>query len=139
MEFIRQNLYLIIPAVTSGLAFLYFTFNKTGKKNALTTTQSTVLINREEVEIVDLRNANEYEDGHVPGARNLPYSQFGTRVGELERFKDKPLLLVCARGRDAAEASVKLSKAGFTRAHFVDGGLEAWREDGLLLKKGSKR
>ncbi|MDR1368114.1 MAG: rhodanese-like domain-containing protein, partial [Candidatus Accumulibacter sp.] len=64
MEFVRQNLYLILPAIASGLALLYFTFFAPEKKLSLTTTQATLLINRESAQIIDLRNPGEYAEGH---------------------------------------------------------------------------
>jgi rhodanese-related sulfurtransferase len=139
LEFVRQNLYLIIPAIASGAAFLFFTFYRPGKKNSLTPTQATLLINRESAQVIDLRKAPEYVDGHVPESRNIPPDLFDARIDDLEKSKDLPLILVCKRGSDSARACARLAAKGFSKVHYVEGGIDAWCEEGLLLKKGSKK
>jgi rhodanese-related sulfurtransferase len=139
LEFVRQNFYLILPALASGAALLYFTFFAPEKKLSLTPTQATLLINRESAQIIDLRSPGEYAEGHIPDSRNIPFDQFDARIDDLEKHKESPLILVCKRGGDASKTSLRLAKKGFTRAHHIEGGILAWTDDGLFLKKGSKR
>jgi rhodanese-related sulfurtransferase len=139
LEFVRQNLYLIFPAVASGLALIYFTFFAPEKKLALTTTQATLLINRESAQVIDLRSPGEYAEGHVPDSRNIPLDQFDARIDDFEKYRDSPLIFVCKRGSEASRVSIRLAKKGFAKSRYIEGGIEAWRDDGLLLKKGTKR
>lgn len=138
MEFIQSNLYLIIPCVVSGIGFLVLTFYRPGSKNSLNTAQATLLINRQDAQIIDVREASEYAAGHLPESRNVPLGQLEGR-GDLDKLKELPLLLVCQTGTRSATACTRLEKLGFTKVHNLDGGINAWTADGLPLKKGSKK
>ncbi|MEI7613236.1 MAG: rhodanese-like domain-containing protein [Betaproteobacteria bacterium] len=138
MEFIQNNLYLIIPCVVSGVAFLVLTFYRPGSKNSVTTTQATLLINREDAQIIDVREASEYSTGHLPESRNIPLGQLEGR-GDLDKLKELPLILVCQTGARSGAACASLEKLGFTKVHNLEGGINAWTADGLPLKKGAKK
>lgn len=138
MEFIQQNLLLVAAAIISGtLLLLSFLRNPNGR-NALTTTQATLLINREDALVIDVRENNEYADGHLPESRNIPFSQLETRLDDLAGHKESPLILVCQSGARSGDACKKLEKLGFAKTHNLSGGIAAWRTAGLPLKKGKK-
>lgn len=139
MEFIQQNLSLVAIAIVSGAMLLYTSFRRPGGSNALSPTQATLLINREDAQIVDVREPDEYATGHLPESRNLPLGKLEERAGELDKFKDTPLVVVCQSGARSASACKTLEKLGFTKAHNLDGGVAAWRTAGLPLKKGTKK
>lgn len=139
MEFIQQNIFLVAIAILSGSAFIVLSFRSAGGKNGLTPTQATLLINREDAMVIDVREADEYTTGHLPESRNIPVARLVERAGELDKFKDKPLILVCKTGARTTGACAELEKLGFTRVHALEGGIEAWRTAGLPLKKGAKK
>ena len=139
MEFIQQNSMLITAAVISGGMFLVFTFYRPGSKNALTTTQATLLINREDAVVIDVRKSEEYVAGHLPESRNIPLSELEDRVSELDKLKDTPLIIVCQTGARSEGACTKLEKLGFSKTNNLQGGIAAWRDAGLPIKKGNKK
>ena len=139
MEFIQQNIILVAAAVISGSLLLLLTLRRPDVKHAVNATQATLLINREDAAIVDVREMSEYVDGHLPEARNIPLGQLEQRLGDLEKKKDAPLIMVCQTGARSAEACKKLGALGFTRVYNLDGGVAAWRSAGLPLKKGAKK
>ena len=139
MEFIQQNLILVAAAVVSGSLLLLLSLRKPDGKNALNATQATMLINREDAVVVDVRETSEYVDGHLPESRNIPLGQLEQRLGDLEQRKDAPVILVCQSGARSAEACKKLTGLGFTRVHNLEGGVVAWRGAGLPLRKGAKK
>jgi rhodanese-related sulfurtransferase len=139
LEFIQQNMYLFAIAVFSGIALLVVTFRRTGDRNSLNSAQATMLINREDAQIVDVREPDEYVAGHLPESRNIPLARLEERSGELDKFKDTPLIIVCQTGARSAGACKQLSKLGFSRVHGLDGGIDGWRAAGLPLKKGAKK
>ncbi len=65
------------------------------------------------VTVLDVRTAQEFEGGHVPGARNIPYDQVAARSAELGDT-GKPVLLYCRSGRRSGIAAAELRKKGFT-------------------------
>ena len=139
MEFIQQNIYLVLIAVASGVGLLVLTFRSPGKHNSITPVQATLLINREDAQIVDVREPDEYANGHLPEARNIPLARLEERVGELEKYKDTPLVLVCQSGDRSGGACKQLEKLGFSKVHSLEGGVGGWRTAGFPLKKGSKK
>lgn len=139
MEFIQQNIYLVAIAVFSGAMLLSTTFRRTGGANSLSPTQATLLINREDAQVIDVREPVEYAAGHLPESRNIPAGELLERVGEIEKLKDGPVILLCQSGVRSASACPKLAKLGFARVHTLDGGIEAWVQAGLPIKKGTKK
>src|SRR3990172_4129247 len=97
MEFINQNVLLISLVAVSGLTLLWPMFARPSG-NSVNPAEATQLINREEAHIVDVREADEYAGGHRPEAKNIPASKRAERIGELENFKDKPIIICCASG-----------------------------------------
>lgn len=83
--------------------------------------------------IVDLRARNEFEEGHIEGARLIPYYavNFNRMVSQLDR--DATILLSCQKGRQSPLAVRALQKLRFTDVRFIEGGIEAWVEAGLPL------
>ena len=139
MEFIQQNIFLVAVALVSGIALLVQSIRRPGDRNSVNATQATQLINREDALVVDVREPDEYVSGHVPDARNIPLSRLDERIGELDKFKDAPVILVCQTGARSGDACRKLEKKGFTKLHNLEGGIAAWRTAGLPLKKGAKK
>ena len=139
MEFIQQNLLLVLLAVGSGAALLFTSLRHTGGRNGVTSTQATLLINRENALVIDVRATDEYVAGHLPDSRNIPLDQLEARAVELDSKKDAPLILVCQTGARSAGACKQLEKLGFTRVNNLEGGIAGWRSAGLPLKKGAKK
>ncbi len=139
MEFIQQNFFLVGIAVISGVMLLAVSLRRTGGRNSLTPTQATMLINREEAQIIDVSEPDEYVAGHLPESRNIPLAQLADRAGELDKFKNTPLILVCQTGARSSGACSSMEKLGFARVHDLGGGINAWRTAGLPLKKGAKK
>lgn len=139
MEFIQQNFLLVAIAVISGTMLLASTLRRPAGGHALTPMQATLLINRQDALIVDVRDSNEYVGGHLPEARNIPADQLEQRIGEIDKFKDTPVLLVCQSGSRSGSVCKKLEGLGFTKVHNLEGGISGWLAAGLPLKKGAKK
>ena len=85
-----------------------------------------------------MRETSEFVGGHLPEARNIPLGKLKDRVGEIDGFKERPLILCCASGVRSATACGDLKKLGFNQLHNLAGGIDAWRSAGLPLKKGMR-
>ena len=88
LEFINQNILLIGLVVMSGGALLWQLFGGAGV-NGVNPVEATLLINREDAHVVDVRETEEFANGHLPDARHIPLSKLADRVGEIEKFKGK--------------------------------------------------
>jgi len=136
-EFLGNHLYLTLGLigvltaliVTEGQRFMR------GFK-ALTPAGLTHLINRENALLIDVSSLQDFEKGHIPGARNVVMSQFDPESKELAKAKDLPIAIYDKNGQISAKAAQRLVKAGFTKAYWLEGGLAAWTEAHLPLAKG---
>lgn len=78
--------------------------------------------------ILDVRSPKEFEEGHIPGAINLPYDQIGDRLGSLEQYRQGEVVVYCRTGRRAGIAESALSDAGFENVRDLEGHMVAWRQ-----------
>ena len=78
----------------------------------------------------------DFDKGHIPGARQVAMSQFDAENKDLAKAKELPVVVYCRNGQTSAQAAQRLMKAGFTKVHWLEGGLAAWSEAQLPLAKG---
>jgi rhodanese-related sulfurtransferase len=97
--------------------------------------QATNMVNREDARIVDLRDADEFRQGHIAGSLNIPMNQFAERITELDKYKGKPVILLCKMGTNAGVAGRQLRARGFDRVARIQGGIQGWRADNLPVVK----
>jgi len=86
--------------------------------------------------VIDVRERDAYEAGHVRSARLLPRGQLELRVNEELPDPTRRIVTVCEFGRISTLAAATLRDLGFTRAVALDGGMKAWREAGFPLTPG---
>ena len=86
--------------------------------------------------VLDVREREQYRQGHVPGARLLPRGQLELRVNEELPDPTRRILACCEFGRISTLAAATLRTLGFQRALALDGGMKAWRDAGLPLHTG---
>ncbi len=79
------------------------------------------------VVILDVRTPEEYNQGHLKGARLIPVQDLEDRIDELAHLKNRSILVYCRSGRRSSRASEILSQAGFARIFNMKGGVRAWR------------
>jgi len=138
MEFINQNILLISLVVVSGLSLLWLLFSRPSG-NGVSPAEATQLINREDAHVLDVREVDEFAAGHLPDSVNIPVTKLAERVGELDKFKDKPVIVCCASGMRSSKACGELKKHGFDKLYNLSGGVDAWVGAGYPIKKGGKR
>ena len=129
----RINLLLIAVACVSGAFLLWPMLRERGGHPSLSTLAATQLINSRHAQVVDVRLPEQFATGSVPNARNIPLAEIGQRCGELR--KDRPVILVCNDGRAAHGAASKLRASGIGEVYVLAGGVTAWRDAGLPIRK----
>jgi rhodanese-related sulfurtransferase len=88
----------------------------------------TVNERREQLQIIDVREDEEWTAGRIDGARHIPLDQLSARLAELDR--DRPVVTVCRSGGRSSQAADELTQAGLS-AENMDGGMEQWAGAGL--------
>lgn len=82
--------------------------------------------------LIDVREPEEYREGHVAGAKLIPLGELGKRINELP--KDREILCICASGSRSSVATRQLISLGYTVLN-VRGGMMGWYRAGLPIKK----
>lgn len=85
----------------------------------------TIMDSGEDILILDVREQDEYDAGHIPGAVLLPHGQIDARAAELPEDRDKPILVYCRSGRRSKLAAESLVRLGYT-AVLEFGGINDW-------------
>jgi rhodanese-related sulfurtransferase len=83
-------------------------------------------MNREDALVLDVRETGEWSSGHIQGARHIALAQLEKRISELDKFKDRPIIIYCASGNRSSSACGQLKKGGFEKVFSLDGGISAW-------------
>jgi glyoxylase-like metal-dependent hydrolase (beta-lactamase superfamily II)/rhodanese-related sulfurtransferase len=91
---------------------------------------------RDDMIVLDVRERDAYESGHVPGALHLPRGQLELRVNEELKDPTQRILVCCEFGRISTLATATLRAMGFSGAVALDGGIKAWREAGYPIQVG---
>jgi rhodanese-related sulfurtransferase len=126
---------LALGALTVAIVFTEISRRLTGYK-ALSPAQLTELVNREDALVLDVSPPTEFDKGHIAGARGVPMGQLDPEHKLIAKAKDRPIVLVCRTGQSSAQAAATLVKAGYSRVHWLEGGLPAWTQAELPLVKG---
>lgn len=115
-----------------AILLVLFIRNEMNRGGTGISTQKLVdMVNREEAVVVDLRDKKEFDQGHLVGSLNVPYASIETRVDELTKYKERPLVLVCRMGQHAGAAGTILRKKGFANVSRLTGGFVEWRNQNL--------
>ena len=136
MKFVIDNWMLIAVALVSGTMLLWPALQGGAiGSGGLSPAIAVQLINREKAVVVDVCETEEFAQGHIGGAKNIPLSQLDERLPQAVKNKSVPLILVCASGARAQRALGTAKKLGYDRAQALAGGLKAWKEANLPIEK----
>lgn len=132
LEFAVNHYFLVGIWLAFVLALLWDGQQKSGK--TVSTAEATMLINKQDAIVLDIREHKEYSAGHIANALNIPYSKLATRLDELNKSKEKPIILVCKSGQTVGMAGKMLKEKGFN-ALRLQGGMLEWQNQNLPLVK----
>lgn len=138
MEFLQANWYWAALAAVSGAWLGADIIRNRGNTTQLSPLEATLLVNREDAVVIDVREQTEYAGGHIPNARHIPLGELERRSKELEQWKSKPIILCCATGTRSNTAMGKLGKAGFEKLYNLRGGMMEWQKAGQPVSKKRK-
>ena len=135
MKFVLDNIFLIAVAFVSGAMLVWPLVRRGAGGSSVNTLEATQMINRQDALVLDVREQAEFAASHILNARGLPLSQIDARLGDIEKFKDKPVIVYCASGNRSGAAAAALRKHGFSNVVNLSGGFGAWQQAGLPVQK----
>ena len=137
IEFIGNHWILSTSFAALLVAFFYNEVKRSGQ--ALSPQQVVNLVNQQRALVLDVRDANEFGSGHITDAVNIPHGSLQNRITELEKYKERPVVVVCKMGQHSGSMCTLLKKAGFTNVSRLRGGVSTWRAESLPLVKGRSK
>jgi rhodanese-related sulfurtransferase len=136
VQFVINNIFPISIAVFSGLMLLWSMFgNRIRGIKEVDAAAALQLINHKSAFVLDVREVDEYNGGHVLNSKLIPLGKLKERLGELEKYRDQPIVVVCRSGSRSGTACAMLTKQGYTQAYNLAGGVMAWQRSKLPLEK----
>lgn len=133
IEFVTNHWMLVSALVIMFMALAWDSGQKSGPK--VSTHEATALINTKNGVILDIRDKKDFKAGHIVDSVNIGNAQLNTRLSELEKHKNTPIIVVCKTGQTASAASKTLKDNGFTDVYRLSGGIMDWTANNLPLVK----
>lgn len=129
IEFSGNHMLLISALVIS---LLLLTQNLlAGNKGNINAVKATEMINHQDALVVDVRPAADYAKGHIINAINIPVTTLASQLGQLNKHKNRPIIVTCRSGAQSSAACKQLSKEGYENVHNLKGGILAWQSENL--------
>ncbi|MDX2477390.1 MAG: rhodanese-like domain-containing protein [Gammaproteobacteria bacterium] len=135
MEFIAQNWVLIAGIFVVALLLVSEPLRmRISGVEAANVFDAVSLSNHQSAIFVDVRESKETADGVINGAYRVPLSNFDKNATQLDKFKEKPVIVYCRSGNRSIGAAGKLRKKGFNKVYSLTGGILAWQKEKLPLE-----
>jgi len=109
--------------------------HQSGRANQMDPTAAIRLMNNDDAVVLDVREAADFNNGHIKKAKNIPMSSLKSQLDSLEKNKDKPLMIYCRSGNVSGKACRILKNTGFSNVHNLAGGILSWQDANLPLTK----
>jgi rhodanese-related sulfurtransferase len=124
LEFLAQQ--WILAAALSVVIVMLFMHETRKSGPSLSPQKAINLVNAEQGVFLDLRDAADYKQGHIVDAVHIPSGKLAERMAELEKYKNKPIILVCKMGQQASAAGKQLKGNNFEQVYKMTGGMMEW-------------
>ncbi len=137
VEFVTNH-YILSGLFAALLAALIYTTvaSQLSSLKELSTHEATLLMNKEDAYILDIRPVVEFKKGHILGSKQIK-AELVTKgdFATLEKSKGKPIIVVCAMGMTSKRTASQMLKAGFEKVVTLKGGINAWQGANLPITK----
>ena len=130
INFFIEHYYLSLPLIVLIILFLISNAKKGGKK--ISCQYLISLSNNDSALIVDLRDSDTFNSGHITSSINVPLKDISRRSNELVKI-DKSIVLVCETGGVSTNAGETLKKEGIEKILILNGGINEWKMSNLPL------
>lgn len=139
-QFIANHPILLAAWVGIFVAVLFSLYKgATSKFSTIENAQATYFVNKEEGVFLDLRSEDEFKAGHIVESRHiLPSDIKNGNLHGIEKYKDRPVILVDSNGFSASSSANLLVKHGFNRVYLLKEGMIGWRSANLPTVKKHK-
>lgn len=134
-EFLLQNWMLVALFIISGTMLFWPGSAKLSGAKQVGTLEATRLMNTGNALVLDVRANGEFSGGRIPKSKNIPLAEIDRRIDEINKYKDKPVILACGTSSRSGAAARLLKQRGFTDVYLLAGGFAAWQQASLPVEK----
>jgi len=133
LEFVSNHIELS-GLFVALLAALWFS-EKLRSGRAISPQEATLLLNKDEAVIVDVRDKKEFMEGKIAGSIHIPFSSLKERSSELKKHEGKQIILVDKMGQHSGAAGKLLQEESFDNVCRMTGGISEWKASNMPLVK----
>ena len=101
----------------------------------VTPLEATQLLNHQDAVLLDVREPQEYQEGFLPNSIRIPLGSLSEKAAQLDKHRERPIIIVCRSGNRSAQAVRMLKRMGYETVYNLGGGLHAWRTANLPISK----
>lgn len=138
-EYTTNHPFLVAAAAILAVIAVVIEMRQRARGGNSISTADAVRLQNSGALLVDVRDSNDYEAGHIIEARHIPAAEIASRAESLKKFKEKPVIVYCDAGSNSAGAARQLRASGFNKVVTLSGGLNSWRQENLPLVKGAPK
>jgi rhodanese-related sulfurtransferase len=139
LEYTTNHPYLVAAAAILAVLAIVIELRQRARGGTSIGNNDAIRLQNSGALLLDVRDAKDYEAGHIIEARNIPAAEVASRAESLKKFKEKPVIVYCDGGFTSAGAARALRASGFTKVVTLSGGLNSWRQENLPLVKGAAK
>ncbi len=131
VDFITKHWILCTLLVVVLLLFLQQEWQQRSAGTLQITPEQTVQwMNQQQAVVIDIRSQTAFAQGHLLGSLHIEQAVLEKKIQSLEKYRQRPLIIVCQAGHTAMQAAQLLRQQGF-KAVVLGGGLQQWKSNGL--------
>ncbi|HAZ79388.1 MAG TPA: rhodanese-like domain-containing protein [Porticoccaceae bacterium] len=116
------------------LLYLFIFTERTKGGKPISSAELVSAMNAETAILIDVRPSNEFQAGHIHGALDIPHTKIASRISELEKYRERTIVLVDQMGQHAGSAGKILSKDGYN-VRRLSGGMNDWQHQNMPVVK----
>lgn len=135
IEFAGNHLVLVAAFIVILALLAWNLIANPAGKGSVDAVGATAMINREDALVIDVRPMADFGQGHIVGAKNIPMNGFKNQLGQLEKHKDRPIVVSCRSGNQSQGACKILRDAGFSKVYNLRGGIMGWQAANLPVTR----
>jgi rhodanese-related sulfurtransferase len=140
IEFILNHYILALALVVVTYLLIQELFDSALKKFGFVSPLLAVTkMNNGNTVVIDVRELDEFNKGHIDSAINLPLSKIKEQISSFDAYKNNQVLIVCQDGTRSATTGKIITKAGHKDVFVITGGMQSWQEDYKLPIKVNRK
>lgn len=134
LEFLLDNLLMALMTAFSGALAVYY-WMRPADPGQVEPMSAIQMLNNSQGLYLDVRSREEFGKGHIVNSKNIPQGELEEKMKSLEKFKTKPVIVVCDRGNRSPAVTKKLREGGFEKVFLLKGGMQNWTGSNFPLSR----